>query len=241
MTSPQESPKFLNTRWSLVMHAGDADEQTAQRALSELCEIYWYPIYAFVRRGGHSPPDAEDLTQEFFAGFLQRKDFAAADPEKGRLRSYLLGALKHFLVNTSARANAQKRGGGQSAVSLDSDWAESQLKLEPVGDQASPEKLFDRRWALTLLDRALVSVAEAYEKRGKAEQFQALEKFLAWNSGEDLRRAAEQLGVSESAFRVALHRLRQRYRKALRQEVAETVGSSSDLESEIAGLATFFQ
>ena len=223
------------------MHAGAADDETAQRALSELCEIYWYPIYAFVRRDGHSPADSEDLTQDFFASFLQRNDFAAANRAKGRLRSFLLGALKHFLANASARAKAQKRGGGQSAVSLDAEWAESQMKLEPGSDQSSPEKLFDRRWALTLLDRALTTVAVAYEKRGKADQFQALEKFLAWNSGEDLRQTAEQLGVSESAFRVALHRLRQRYQKALRKEVAETVGSDSDLESEIAGLATFFQ
>jgi RNA polymerase sigma-70 factor (ECF subfamily) len=241
MTTPGKSPQFLNTRWSLVLHAGDSDEETAQRALSELCEIYWYPIYAFVRRGGHSAADAEDLTQDFFAGFLQRNDFAAVDRSKGRLRSYLLGALKHFLASAATRAKAQKRGGGQTAVTLDSDWAESQLKLEPVGDQASPEKLFDRRWALTLLDRALTTVAEAYEARGKAEQFQALEKFLAWNSGEDLRQAADALGISESAFRVALHRLRQRYRKALRREVAETVGSSADLDSELQGLATFFQ
>ena len=223
------------------MHAGAADDETAQRALSELCEIYWYPIYAFVRRDGHSPTDSEDLTQDFFAGFLQRNDFAAVDRAKGRLRSYLLGALKHFLANASARAKAQKRGGGQRAVSLDAEWAESQMNLEPGSDQSTPEILFDRRWALTLLDRALTTVAGAYEKRGKADQFQALKKFLAWNSGEDLRQTANQLGVSESAFRVALHRLRQRYQKALRKEVAETVGSDSDLESEIDGPATFFQ
>ncbi len=241
MKPHQKSPEFRNTRWSLVIEAGDGNIEKARSALSELCEIYWYPIYAFVRRRGYSPPDAEDLTQDFFKNLLEGKDFTRADPNKGRLRSYLLGALKHFLSNASAREQAQKRGGGQAIVSLDVEWGESQLKLEPGSDHSTPEKLFDRRWALTLLNRALENVRESYAKRGKEKQFQALEKFLTWNSREDFREAAELLGMSESAFRVALHRLRQRYRKALKWEVVETVGSEADLDQEIAQLPSFFQ
>lgn len=241
MTLPKESPEFRNTRWSLVLLARDEDVETARGALSELCEIYWFPLYAFIRRRGYSPPDAEDLTQDFFMRLLERKDLDRAEPEKGRLRSYLLGALKHFLSNASARENTEKRGGGRVAIPLDTEWAESQLKLEPGSDRSTPEKLFDRRWALTLLDRALENVRAAYQKRGKENQFETLEKFIAWNSGEDFRRAAEALGMSESAVRVALHRLRQRYRKELRREVAETVGSEAELEEEIAGLPSLFQ
>lgn len=241
MKIQQHSPNFQNTRWSLVIDTRDEDGGKAHRALSELCEIYWYPIYAFIRRRGYTPTDAEDLTQDFFKDFLERKDFVKADPRKGRLRSYLLGALKHYLSNETARNEAQRRGGGMVAFALDVEWGESQLKLEPGSDHSTPEKLFDRRWALTLLNNALCNVRKSYTKRGKDKQFQTLEKFLTWNSGEDFREAAELIGMSESAFRVALHRLRQRYKKALRREVAETVGSEADLDQEITRLPSFFQ
>lgn len=230
------SSKFESTRWSLVLSANDSDADISKRALGELCQAYWYPLYAFVRRQGLAAADAEDAIQEFFFRFLKREDFARIDRDKGRLRSYLLGALKHFLSNEAAKANAEKRGGGK-VVSLDREWAENQLEIEPASDEWSPEKLYDRRWALTQLEAARQRVADHFEKRGKAEQFDVLAKFLAWNSGEDYASAAAELEISESAVRVAVHRLRQKYRDALRAEIADTVDSNEALELELKTFA----
>lgn len=220
--------------------ARERDPETARRALAELCELYWYPLYAFVRRSGRSPEDAEDLTQAFLAHLLEREDFGRADPARGRLRSYLLGALKHFLANEAARAGAARRGGGARLVPLDRAWGESQLALEPADPGMTPDQLYDRRWALSLLASALEDVRKGYEARGKGEQFETLAPFLAWNSGEDFAAAAETLGLTESGVRVAVHRLRRRYRDAVSAAVADTVTDSADLASELAGLRTLF-
>ena len=215
-----------------MLDTRNPDAGTARRALEKLCQTYWYPLYGFVRRQGTSPADAEDAVQGFFHHFLKRSDFDRVEPERGRLRSYLLGALKHFLANESAKSSALKRGGGM-VCSLDREWAEDQLLLEPSSEEWSPERLYDRRWALTQLEAARERVAESYAKRGKGEQFRVLEPYLAWNSGEDYALAAVELGMKETTARVAIHRLRKRFREALQGEIAETVASPQELAEEL--------
>ncbi|MGK0187157.1 MAG: RNA polymerase sigma factor (sigma-70 family) [Verrucomicrobiales bacterium] len=237
MSTFDRSSSFNETRWSRVLRARSDDATVARRALEELCQLYWFPLYGFIRRHGHGAHDAQDLTQEFFRRFLERQDFDRADEGKGRLRSYLLGAVKHFLSNEMTRAEALKRGGNEEIISLDQDWAESQLQLEAESDTWSPDRLFDRRWALTQLDAARLLVRERFVGRGKIEQFEVLEKFLAWNGGEDYAAAARELAMTETAVRVAVHRLRERFRNALRQEIAHTVEAESDLEAEMRAFA----
>ena len=232
MSTVHRSVSFEETRWSLVLHARSGDSVTANRALEELCQLYWFPLYGFIRRQGHSSHDAEDFTQEFLSRILERRDFDRVDREKGRLRSYLLGALKHFLANEATRERAQRRGGGK-VISLDREWAENQLSLEPATDEWSPDRLFDRRWALTQIDAARNQVLKRFESRGKSDQFRVLEKFLAWNSGENYEAAAMELGMSESTVRVAVHRLRERFGKALTDEIANTVEGDADLAREL--------
>jgi DNA-directed RNA polymerase specialized sigma24 family protein len=232
------SPEFHNTRWSLVLESRDDDSEIAQRALSELCVIYWHPLYCFIRRSGKAVHDAEDLTQEFLHGFLQRHDFSRADSSKGQLRSYLLGALKNFLANQAARNRAEKRGGGRAPVSIPGitgwDAAEARFERSSVtANPLTPDQHFDRQWALTVMDRALGRLREEYEKRGKGELFKVLELFLTWNSGEDYPSAAARVDLTETAFRVGVHRIRDRFRRALREEIAGTVGSMDNLEKEL--------
>lgn len=235
----QRTFSFVETRWSRVLRARSEDSAVAGRALEELCQLYWFPIYGFIRRQGNAAHDAQDLTQEFFRRFLEREDFGRVDQEKGRLRSYLLGAVKHFLSNESKRAKAQRRGGGETILSLDQDWAENQLLLEPQTDAWSPDRLFDRCWALTQLEGARRRVRERFSSRGKAKLFDVLEKFLAWNGGEDYHAAATELGMTETAVRVAVHRMRERYRNALRDEIAHTVGNEDELDQEMKEFAQF--
>lgn len=238
-------PEFRKTRWSLVLEAGNADATIAKRALSELCEIYWQPLYGFLRRSGRSVQDAEDLTQEFLHGFLRRGDFAKADRTKGRLRSYLLGALKHFLANYAARERAAKRGGGQALISIPgiTDWEAAEARFEQsvrATGPLTPDQQFDRQWALAILELALRRLRGEYEQRGKGELFATLEPFITWNSGEAYGSAARRAGLSETAFRVGVHRVRDRFHRALREEIAETVGSSEDLERELKQFPQLF-
>lgn len=228
--------EFHTTRWSLVLaaqHGGDAS--SAVQAMAELCRDYWYPLYAFVRRRGHSPHDAQDLTQSFFASLLETKA-TAAEPGRGRFRSYLLGALKHFLANDFHRENAQKRGGGQPLVEWDSLEPEARYALEPAED-GDHEALYDRRWALELLDRAMSRLRTEFAAKKDEATFEALKGTL---SGAEGVRAelAEQLGMTEGALKVAVHRLRQRYREVVRAEIAETVDSPADVEDEMRHLVT---
>jgi DNA-directed RNA polymerase specialized sigma24 family protein len=233
---PNRNPAFSTTRWSLVILAGDRDDSRCAEALSALCEAYWYPLYAFVRRQGHKAEDAADLTQGFFARFLERNDVAAARRERGRFRSYLLACMKHYLANEWDRARAQKRGGGRTPISIDAMRAEERYGLEPAYD-ITAEKLFDRRWALTLLDRVLGDLRREYDSKGKLRTFELLKPFLtAEGTPAQRRAAADGLRMTEGALNVALHRLRKRYRTLLRKHIADTVGEEKHVDEEIQDL-----
>jgi len=235
-TSPGASAVFVTTRWSVVLSARAADAPAAEQALEELCRAYWYPLYAHVRRAGHSPADAEDLTQAFFERLLAKDWLAAADRGRGRFRSFLLGALKHFLANEWDKARARKRGGHLRIVPLDGPSGEDRLRREPVGG-GSPEQAFDRRWALTLLDSVLDRLAGEYRAAGKAAQFARLKPALGADRSEvDYAQLSRELAVSEGAARVAVHRLRRRYRELLREEIAQTVGAADEVEAELRHL-----
>lgn len=226
--------EFHTTRWSLVLAAQHGTDTTCARsAMAALCRDYWYPLYAFVRRRGHSPHDAQDLTQAFFADLLER-NATMADPAKGRFRSYLLGALKHFLANEWHRANAQKRGGGQTLVEWDALDGEARYALEPAG-QADADALYDRRWAMELLDRAMAKLRAEFESKGDGGTFDSLKGTLT-GAAPPREELARDLGLSEGALKVAIHRLRQRYREVLRAEIAETVNSPADVEDEMRHL-----
>ena len=227
--------QFTTTQWSLVLAAG-AEDSHGREALATLCRVYWYPLYAFVRRQGHDPHDAQDLTQEFFARLLEKDYLGDVDRSKGKFRSFLLVALKHFLSKEWARAKTLKRGGGQALISLDALSAEERYRREPE-DNATPEKLFERRWALTLLDRVLTRLSREYETAGKQAMFEQLRGCLTGDS--DLLPYAElapRLGLTEGAVKVVVHRLRQRYRGVLRDEIAQTVADPAEIDDEIREL-----
>jgi RNA polymerase sigma factor (sigma-70 family) len=229
---PPSPRDFRTTHWSMVLRAG-GDDATAHAALSNLCSAYWYPLYAFVRREGHPPHDAQDLTQEFFARLLERGGLASVAPERGRFRTWLLSALQHFLINEWHRARTQKRGGAVVLLSLD-DEAEARYLREPA-DPLTAAKLFDRRWALTLLDRVLAHLGAEFAASGKAAQFEAL-KFCLSGEKHAYAEVAHTLGMSEGAVKVAAHRLRERYRALIRAEIAETVSSPEDVAGEMHDL-----
>jgi len=198
-----------------------------------LCGNYWYPLYAYVRRQGHNPHDAQDLTQAFFARLLEKNYLADVQREKGRFRSFLLASLKHFLANEWDRERALKRGGGRKLIALDEDSAESRYKLEPK-DDLSADKIYERRWALTLLDQVLSKLRTEFEADGKTQQFDTLKDYLAsGRTSVSYARAAERLGMNEGAVKVAVHRLRKRYRELLRAEIAQTVATASEIDAEI--------
>ncbi len=233
-SAAHDAGRFEATRWSIVVAAGAADSQRAHRALEHLCTAYWYPLYAFVRRQGHSPHDAQDLTQEFFARLLARNFLGDADPAKGRFRSFLLGALKHFLPGEWDRARAQKRGGGQQPISLDAESAETRYQLEPA-DESSAEKIYERRWALALLDQMLKRLRGDFTRDGKENVFDELKSALTGGKVPCAEIAAR-LNVKEGAVRTAIHRLRQRYRDIVRAEIAETVASPAEVDAEMQHL-----
>ncbi len=238
MSSPlgESRARFLTTRWSLVRGAGRGSSPESREALEELCRIYWYPLYAYVRRDGAAVEDARDLVQGFFSRFLAKNYFAGLDEEGGLFRSYLLGALKHYLANERERARALKRGGGREPLPLELEDAEERYACEPA-DPQTPEKLFLRKWALALLARVLERLRAEQEERGRGAFFACLKGFLAVeDSAAKLGEAARSLGMSDNAARVAIHRLRSRYRELLLQEVAQTVDRPQDVEGEIAAL-----
>jgi DNA-directed RNA polymerase specialized sigma24 family protein len=227
---------FRTTHWSVVSVAGDAGSPLAQAALETLCARYWYPIYAQIRRCGHSPHDAQDLAQEFFALLLRRQSIAAADRNKGRFRTYLLGALKYFLLDQRDHRSTQKRGGQCEIISLDADQAEQWLNHEDER-VASPEREFDRRWSITLLDRAFRRLEEEYAAHGKAALFAELKPFLAHQSESGAYAApAQRVGLTASAFGVAVHRFRARYRELLKAEVADTLANPANVDEELRQL-----
>src|SRR5262245_40912794 len=209
-------PAFHTTHWSLIVAAGREGGERAQAALADLCQAYWYPLYAFLRRHGHSADDAADLTQEFFATLLEKGYLADADPQRGRFRTFLLTAVARFVGKQQEKAAAQKRGGGRRPFSLDFDAGESKYQREPAHDWTA-ERIFERRWALTLLDRTLAALRHEHETSGKLRLFEALKVFLTGEAGTPpLRQVAEDLAMSEGSVKVAVHRLRQKYREELR-------------------------
>lgn len=232
------SPVFATTHWSVVLSARQKDSPQSAAALETLCRTYWYPLYAYVRRQGHSAPDAQDLTQEFFARLLQKDYLKAAAREKGRFRTFLIVALKRFLANEWDRVRAQKRGGGQVPVSLDTEWAEQRYRIEPA-EGATAERVFERRWALTLLDRTMARLREEFAGEGKGDEFDRLKACLTAERGE-IRYAelAAALGMSEGAVRVAVHRLRKRFREVFREEIAHTVSGPDEIEAEVRYLVS---
>ena len=203
-------------------------------ALAKLCEIYWYPLYAFVRKQGHSPHEAQDLTQEFFARLLERNWLDRVTPERGRFRSFLLASMKHFLANEWDRAQTLKRGGGIVFQSLDEGSAEARFRKEPA-EQVTAEQLYDQRWALTLLDQVLARLRKEMADAGKIEQFEAL-KFCLTGDAPKYAEAARALQINEGAAKVAAHRLRRRYRTLIRDEIAQTVASSAEVDAELKHL-----
>ncbi len=226
---------FNTTHWSVVL-AARGESKDAKEALEKLCRVYWYPLYAFVRRQGNSPQDAEDLVQGFFACLLERKDLERVQRERGRFRSYLLVSLKHFVLNRELGARAEKRGGGHSPLSLDEIEAEKKFALEPV-DKSTPEKLFERRWATALLDKVRERLRTEYAGTDRLRLFDTLRCFLSGESAEQSQaQIGEQLGLSTGAVKQAVWRLRQRYRELLHEEVAHTVATAADIDDELRHL-----
>ena len=232
MSESSDARSFSATRWSVVLAAaGDA-----QDALATLCRAYWYPLYAFLRRQGLSTHDAEDVTQGFFAHLLERDALAKVDRAKGRFRTFLLASLKHFLAGERDRANAQKRGGGKPVISLDACEAEERYALEPR-DELSPDKLFDRRWAIAVIEQALARLGAEYSDGEKGGLFSALKPLLtAPASARPYAEIGAEFGMNEGAVKVSVHRLRQRYGAALRAEIAETVGTEEEVDEELRHL-----
>jgi len=228
--------RFRTTHWSLIAAAKDCDSDEAREALAALCEAYWYPLYAFIRRQGYTMEDARDLTQGFFARLLEKDYLADVDREKGKFRSFLLACCKHFLTNERDRANALKRGGGKTIMSFDANAAESRYASEPQ-DSITPERLYERRWALVLLQTVLAKLRAEQEQAGKGRQFETLKGFLA---GDDAPPryllAAQTLRSTAGALKVAVHRLRARYRELLCEEIARTVDDPANVEDEIRNL-----
>lgn len=225
--------RFATTQWTLVLAAGRHGSAEADAALARLCSLYWYPIYAFVRRRGHSVEDAEDLTQAFFSRLLEKKELSAAERDRGRFRTFLLTACQHFLLNERDRALAMKRGGGAIAVPIDSAAADLRYHRSLVQEETS-EHLYHRQWCLTLLSSVLDTVQDEYRAAGKAVLFQRLRGFLTADDDAGTHAgAAKDLGMTASAVKVAVHRLRRRYRDALLRHVTETVDSRDAVDDEI--------
>ena len=224
---------FLTTRWSLVLEAGRPEDATSRAALSELCATYWYPLYAYVRRRGYKFEAAKDLTQAFFARLLEKHVVSAADPTRGRFRSFLLGSLKNFLANEWDRETAQKRSGGKAVFSLDFVAADERYVREPA-HVATPEKEFERNWALAVLERALARLEKDFAARGKRALFERLKGSLVISDDDEPRRQmGADLGMSEGAVKVALHRMRAAFGEALRKEIEETVHGQRDVDDEL--------
>ena len=236
--APDKGHWFATTHWSVILTAGQKASPQAAEALERLCRTYWYPLYAYVRRQGYNAPDAQDLIQAFFERFLEANLLESVDRQKGKFRSFLLATLKNFLANESDRTRAEKRGGGQIVLSLDDETAEQRYLLEPISNR-SPERIFEQRWAVTLLEQALARLREEFAAGHNARQFDLLKTFLSAESGEgEYAAVAAQLGMTVGNVAVTVHRLRQRYREMVRSEIAQTVLSPADLDEEMHYLFT---
>jgi RNA polymerase sigma-70 factor (ECF subfamily) len=227
---------FATTRWSVIAAAGELDSDAAREALAVLCQAYWRPLYAYVRRRVSSEHEAQDLTQGFFVQLLERNDFAVANPDRGRFRAFLLTALKHFLANQGQRARAKKRGDGQVLLSLDFQDGESQ-QGDPVDDSLTPEEVFQRHWVTAILGVVLDQLRDEYHSKGQLELFEELKPHLAGSGARgSYAELATRLDRGEGALRMAVQRMRARYRELLRQEIAQTVRNPEDVDEEIASL-----
>lgn len=227
---------FHTTHWTIVLKAGGLDGPEKRDAQAKFCEAYWFPLYAYIRRQGSSHHEAEDLTQEFFRQFLERQSLAHAKPASGRFRSFLLACLKNFLTNEWQRGQAQRRGGGRVHVPLEPGDAESRYQLGPA-DPHTPESVFDRQWALTVLERTMEALRQQHSSSRKRSQFEELQGFLpGGTSGTTREELAQKRGVSVGAIDVAIHRIRREFGKLLREEVARTVSSDAEIDGEIRDL-----
>jgi len=229
---------FATTHWSIVVAAGAEESSQRCHALETLCRTYWYPLYAYVRRRGATAEDARDLTQAFFARLLEKGTLRAADPERGRFRSFLLGSLNHFLANEWRRSQAKKRGGGRAAIPLDIHSGETRYALEPSHD-LTPEKIFERRWALTVLERALAALRDEAIRAGKQDLFEHLKAYLVGEtSAIPYREIGDAVGMTAGAVKTAAHRLRRQCRELIREEVAQTVADPEQVDDELRHLFT---
>ena len=228
--------EFTTTHWSAVLLAGGETSAEADRALEDLCRAYWYPLYAYVRRQGRSAEDAQDLTQEFFSRLLERKYLRLADPERGRFRTFLLSSLKNFLVNEWEKSRAAKRGGGCVTFSLNEQDADGRYLMEPV-DGLTPDRIYEKRWAVALLANVLARLRQQYLAHDKVVLFEALKPYVAGDTiVEGYEEIAARLDMNAGAVRIAMHRLRETYRQLLRDEVARTVEGPADIDEELRHL-----
>jgi RNA polymerase sigma factor (sigma-70 family) len=240
-SSAPTSGLFAATRWTMVLSAAGRGNGTGSLALAELCQIYWPPLFAYLRWREFDVQEAEDLTQAFFERLLQGNGLSTVNPNKGRFRSFLLASLKHFLANEWDRAQTLKRGGGIPLIAFDAIPPEKRCRIEPT-DDLSPDKAFERQWALTLLDQALSRLREEYALAEKEPLFDALKGYLTADSPTASQaETARHLGISEGAVKVAVHRLRRRYREVLRDEIAQTVGSPGEVDEELRQLFAAFR
>src|SRR4030042_1465670 len=226
-------PRFATTHWSVISAAGKSSSPEQKQALETLCQSYWFPLYAYLRRRGHDTHQAEDLTQAFFAHRLEKKDLGTADPKHGKFRSFLLVRLKYFLSDERDRVQAKKRGGGRNVLSLSIQNAEGQYALEPA-IQLSPEMLFEKSWARTVLERTIGRLEAEMAEKNKQKLFDCLKVYLTTDKDViPYQNMAAELEVTEGSVRVAVHRLRRRYRKLLRDEIAQTVGGEDQIDEEM--------
>jgi RNA polymerase sigma factor (sigma-70 family) len=227
---------FATTHWSVVLSAGSASSTQTEEALGELCRAYWYPLYAYLRRGGRSPEDAQDAVQSFFAHLLTNHRLGRVHPARGKFRSFLLTALRNFLTDERRKQQAQKRGGDFTMISLEAQTAEDRYRVEPV-DRRDPERLFERRWAMTILERVLDRLHQEAEKAGTVERLKRLQPFLlADDAGASYADVARELGMTEGAVKMAVLRLRQRSRELFHAEIAHTVATEEEIGEEVRHL-----
>ena len=227
---------FATTHWTVVLAAGKRHTPQSDGALEELCRTYWFPLYAYVRRRGHTKEDAEDSVQAFFARFLAKNYLEGLSAERGRFRAFLLASLKHFLINEWKKTQRLKRGGGEAPLSLDWETADTKFQVAAT-NEPSPDKVFDREWALALLAKVIERLQQECETDGKAKLFAQLKIFLtAGKDGTAQAEVAKALGMEEGAVRVAIHRLRKRYRELLRAEIAQTLADAADVDEEMRAL-----
>jgi RNA polymerase sigma-70 factor (ECF subfamily) len=227
--------KFPTTRWTLVAAAGDRGRPDSRRALESLCEAYWYPLYAYARRRGDTPEEAQDHTQDFFARFLEHDYFDRADPDRGRFRSFLLTSFKYYLCDEAGRERAQRRGGGLAHLPFEVSRGEERYVNELFHNE-TPERVYERRWARTLLDRAVARLRDEFVLNGRLEQFRKLKPCLQGESEIPYAELARQLETTEAALKVGIHRLRKRYRDLLRSEVRDIVADPADIDAELRHL-----